>query len=136
MSIAARTVDSGKFRQVLEVDGHTFQADVTPALGGEGTAPGPHELFDASLAACKALTAHWYAKKNGIALERVETKIERDDSKERQGTYVLRVRIAFFGALTDAEKHKLYDVVARCPVHKLMTSSTVEIETAPLETTP
>ncbi len=136
MTIAARTAESGKFRQILEVDGHAFQADVTPALGGEGAAPGPHELFDASLAACKALTAHWYAKKNGIALERVETKVERDDSKERQGTYVLRVRIAFFGALSEAEKHKLYDVVARCPVHKLMTTSTVEIETAPLEGAP
>ncbi len=136
MSIAARTAESGKFRQVLEVDGHTLHADVSPALGGEGSAPGPHDLFDASLAACKALTAHWYAKKNGIALERVETKVERDDTKERQGTYVLRVRIAFFGALSDAEKRKLYDVVTRCPVHKLMTTSTVEIETAPLEIAP
>jgi putative redox protein len=42
------------------------------------------------------------------------------------------VRLAFHGPLSDEQRHKLHDVVARCPIHKLMTTSTVEIETAPL----
>jgi putative redox protein len=42
------------------------------------------------------------------------------------------VRLAFHGPLDDAQRQKLHDVVARCPVHKLMTTAEIEIETAPL----
>ena len=132
MTIDCRTETPGGYRQVVRVDAHTFHADVGPALGSVGSAPGPHDYFDAALATCKALTATWYAKKNGILLERVEVQIERDTTRERQGTYVLRVKLAFFGELSEADKAKLYDVASRCPIHKLMTTSTVEIETSPL----
>jgi putative redox protein len=132
MPVDCQTETPGGFRQVVRVDAHTLHADVNAASGSTGSAPGPHDYFDVSLATCKALTATWYAKKNGIALDRVEAHVERDDSRERQGTYVLRVKLAFFGALSDAETAKLFDVVSRCPIHKLMTSTTVEIETAPL----
>ncbi len=133
MSIDAQTGQSGAFRQLIRVGEHTFHADVAPSLGGQGSAPGPHDYFDASLAACKALTAHWYAKKQGIALERVETHVERDDSKERQGTYVLRVKLAFHGALSPEDTQRLHAAVAQCPIHKLMTTATVEVVTEPLE---
>ena len=46
--------------------------------GGEDSAPSAHDYFDASLAACKALTAVWFARRNGIPLERVESHVERD----------------------------------------------------------
>ncbi len=62
----------------------------------------------------------------------METHVERDDTKEREGTYVLKVRLAFHGPLSDEQRKKLYDLVARCPVHKLMTTTDVIIETAPL----
>lgn len=132
MTVDCETETPGTFRQVIHVDAHTLHADVAPSLGGGATAPGPHEYFDVSLAACKALTAAWYAKSHHIALDRVEVHIERDATREREGTYVLRVRLAYHGPLTDAERHKLHDIVSRCPVHKLMTSSTVEIVTEPL----
>lgn len=130
--IDCETEEAGRFRQVIHVDGHELHADVGVALGGEASAPGPHEYFDASLAACKALTATWYARRHGIPLERVETHVERDDSKERQGVYVLRVRLAFHGPLDEAQRQRLYDAVSRCPIHKLMTTTEVQIETAPL----
>jgi putative redox protein len=131
MTIDSQTEQPGAFRQVIRVDAHTLYADIGAAMGGRGSAPGPHEYFDISLATCKALTAHFYAKGHGIALDRVEVHIERDASREREGTYVLRVRLEFIGALTFAEKTKLYDVVSRCPIHKLMTSTKVEIVTEP-----
>ena len=120
------------FRQVLHAGKHVFYADSALADGGAETAPGAHDYF-ASLAACKALTALVYAKTKGYPLERVETHVERDDSQERQGTYRLKVRLAFHGAaLTDEQRQRLHDVVGRCPVHKLMTTTDVVIETAPL----
>jgi len=133
MSIDSQTEQPGAFRQVIHVGTHTFHADVPPSMGGQASAPGPHDYFDAALAACKALTATWYAKKHGMALERVETHVERDDSRERQGTYSLRVKLAFHGELSQQDKQRLYEAVAHCPIHKLMTSATIEVVTEPLE---
>ncbi len=132
MTVTSSTETPPRFRQVVTVDGHTLHADVGPALGGDASAPGPHEYFDAALATCKALTACYYAKQKGMALERVAVEVERDDSHERQGTYVLTVKLAFEGALSDAEKQRLHDVVLKCPIHKLMTTTTVEIRQLPL----
>jgi putative redox protein len=132
MSIDVQTATPGTFRHVVKIDAHTLQADMPKAEGGDDTGPGAHDYFDASLGVCKAMTAVWYAKKNGIPLDRVEVHLDRDASQERQGTYVLKVAIAFFGGLDPAQKQKLYDVVSRCPVHKLMTTTKVQVETAPL----
>lgn len=122
-----------EFPQVLRVRSHSFRADVPPAVGGGDTAPDPHDYFDASLAACKATTALWYAKAHGIPLERVEAHVERDTTKERQGTYKLQVRLVFHGPLDAAQRKRLHDAVARCPIHKLMTTATVEVDTLPME---
>ena len=134
--IDCETERPNEFRQVLHVRDHVFNADVGASSGSTDSAPGPHDYFDAALASCKALTATWYAKKNGIPLERVESHVERDASQERAGTYKLIVRLAFHGPLDDAQRQKLYEVAGKCPVHKLMTSVTIEIETAPLGTAP
>jgi putative redox protein len=132
--IDCETERPNEYPQVIHVRGHTLHADVGPALGSVDSAPGPHDYFDAALAACKTLTATWYARKHGIPLERVESHVERDDAKEREGKYLLRVRLAFHGPLSEEQRAKLYRAVASCPIHKLMTTSDVDIETAPFET--
>jgi putative redox protein len=129
--IDCETERPNEYPQRIRVREHTLHADVGAALGGTDSAPDPHDYFDAALVACKTLTATWYAKQHGIPLERVEAHVERDDSKERQGTYVLEVRVAFHGPLTEEQRTKLYNAVARCPIHKLMTTTDVQIETAP-----
>ncbi len=117
----------GGFRQVVHVRGHTFSADIGPPDSVD-SAPGAHDYFDASLAACKTLTAAWFARRNGIPLERVEAHVERDDSQERAGVYRLRLRITYYGPLSDEQRASLARAVARCPVSKLMTTSEVQIE--------
>jgi putative redox protein len=131
MTIECETEQPGAFRQVVRVDAHTFHADVGASMGGQGSAPGPHDYFDASLATCKALTAHLYAKRHGMALDRVDVHVARDASREREGIYALRLKVEFFGALTETEKTKLHDVVSRCPIHKLMTTTKIEIVSDP-----
>ena len=123
--ISSKTENAGSFRQTLTVGGRSLEADT------DGSAPSPHDYFCASLASCKALTSHVYAKAKGFALERVEVDVDRDDSQEKQGKYTLRVSVRFFGALSEEEKKKIYDAIQRCPVHKLMTTSEVTIEMAP-----
>lgn len=130
--IECATETPNSYPQKLRVRSHEFRADIA-ADGGTDSAPGPHDYFDAALAACKALTATWYARKAGMPLERVETHVERDDSQERKGRYALRVRLAFHGPLSEEQKARLYAAVSACPVHKLMTTTEVVVETAPLE---
>jgi putative redox protein len=104
--------------------------DEMPANGGEDTGPTPHDLYDAALAACKAVTMVWYANRKQIPLEDVTVTVERDDAQERAGTYRLRAALALGGAaLTDAQRGELLHVAAKCPVHKLMTQVTTEVVT-------
>ncbi|MGV3623386.1 MAG: OsmC family protein [Archangium sp.] len=136
MTIRSSTEAVGAFRQVLHFDaGHVIHADSAKDGGGGETAPGAHDLFDASLAACKSLTAHWYAKQRGWPLERVTAEVTRDDSHERDKEdpwYGLTVKLKFEGPLTEEQKTRLYDVLERCPVHKLMTKMDLRVTTEPL----
>jgi putative redox protein len=119
---------ANEFPQALVTRRHTFRADVDEATGSTDSAPGPHDYFDAALASCKALTAIWYARRHQIPLERVETHVERDDVEERKGKYRLSVRVAFHGQKLSAEdRQRLEKAIAACPVHKLMTTTDVEI---------
>ena len=131
--IHSETEVPNSYPQVIKIRKHTLHADVSESLGSTDSAPGAHDYFDMALAACKTLTATWYARKNQIPLERVEARIERDDSEERKGKYVLKVRLAFHGPLTPEQRLRLYNAISACPIHKLMTTSEVVIETAPLD---
>jgi putative redox protein len=133
MPIECKTEKPSGFPHVLTVRTHSFRADVDEATGGTDSAPDAHDYFDASLAACKALTATWYARKQGIPLERMDVRVERDASEERAGKYLLKVKFDFHGPMDDEQRAKLHSVVARCPVHKLMTTTEITIETAPLD---
>ena len=115
--------------QQLRVRSHSLIADVSEAEGGADTGPSPHDLYDAALGACKALTVMWYARKKGIPVEDIHTRIERDDSQERSGVYKLAAKLQIKGDLTDAQLQELHAVAQKCPVHKLMTTVTTEITT-------
>jgi len=128
-TVDSQTAHPSEYPQTVRIRAHTLSADVMPETGGTDSAPGPHDYFDVALATCKTLTATWYAKRHAIPLERVESHVERDDSRERAGVYRLRVRLAFHGPLSDEQRQALSRAVATCPIHKLMTTSEVEIET-------
>jgi putative redox protein len=97
--------------------------------GGEGSAPDAHDLFDAALGACKALTVLWYANHRKLDVQNIEVDVARDASEERAGTYRLSAEISITGNLTEAQRADLLRVAQKCPVHKLMTEATIEITT-------
>ena len=130
--IHAETEVPNAYPQIIQIRNHRLRADVSESLGGTDSGPGAHDYFDAALAACKTLTATWYARKYQLPLERIEVFIERDDTEERKGKYVLKVRLEFYGPLSPEQRTRLYNAIAACPIHKLMTSSEVVIETEPL----
>lgn len=115
--------------QTLQIRNHPLIADVSAAEGGTDEGPSPHDLYDAALGACKALTVMWFAKKKGIAVDDVRTEVTSDNSQERAGVYKLNTRLVISGAISDSEFAQLVAVAEKCPVHKLMTTVTTEITT-------
>jgi len=129
MTVTVNTVSAEGFRHTVQIDEHELFADVPTTAGGEGSAPEPHDYFDAALGACKALTLKLYAKKKDIPLTGVGVEVKRDNSQEQKGKYALHVTLTLKGVLTDAQREELLRVADRCPIHKLMTTSEVTIET-------
>jgi putative redox protein len=127
--IHCRTLEKGSYLHELRVRSHKLRADVGTEAGGADSAPDPHDYFDSALAFCKAQTAIWYARRHDIPLEYVETTVERDNSEERRGKYRLRVHLDFQGPLSDEQRATLEQIVAACPIHKLMTRVDVDIRT-------
>lgn len=108
---------------------HVFSTDVPESEGGEGAGASPHDLYDAALGACKALTVLWYANRKNIPLEDIRVEVDRDASQERQGVYRLKVSLELVGPLSAEQRADLLRAAGKCPVHKLMTEATTEIET-------
>ena len=129
MTITVTRDTSAKMKHTVAIRQHTFVVDEPESNGGEDFGPTPHELYDSALGACKALTTLWYAKRKNIPVEGIEVSIERDDSEERQGKYRLKAVMTLTGSLTEAQRQELLNVASKCPVHRLMTTVTTEIQT-------
>ncbi|MGJ7522093.1 OsmC family protein [Variovorax sp. LT1P1] len=127
MSISVRRDSTTGTRHTVRIRNEAFAADVTQP-DGQGAAT-PHDLYDASLAACKALTVMLYAQRKNMPVEDIEVLVDRDDSEERKGVYRLKTSLRVTGALDEVQRAELLRVAAKCPVHKLMTETTTEIET-------
>ena len=129
MTVRLQRKADAAMAQTVAVRDHAWVADVSAEEGGADSGPSPHDLYDAALGACKALTVMWFARKKGIAVDDVQTKITRDDSEERKGVYRLKAELLISGSFSDAEFAQLVAVADKCPVHKLMTSVTTEVTT-------
>ena len=129
MTIKLQRKPSTPLAQTLQIRNHPLSADVSVAEGGSDEGPSPHDLYDAALGACKALTVMWFAKKKGIAVDDIHTEVTSDNSQERAGVYKLTTKLVISGAISDAEFAQLVAVAEKCPVHKLMTTVTTQITT-------
>ena len=127
MSISVRRDGTTGTRHTVRIRNEAFAADVTQP-DGQGAAT-PHDLYDASLAACKALTVMLYAQRKNMPVEDIEVLVDRDDSEERKGIYRLKTSLRVTGTLDETQRAELLRVAAKCPIHKLMTEVTTEIET-------
>lgn len=129
MTIRVTRDASGLMKHTIQIREHTLTTDIDVAGGGEDAGPSPHDLYDSALGACKALTVLWYAKRKNMPVENIEVVVERDDSDETKGIYRLKTLLSITGDLTDEQRAQLLKVADKCPVHKLMTQVTTEIET-------
>ena len=135
MSIEVISRRSGSFVQRVQVASFDeLLVDVPAVVGGDESAPDPHDYFDLSLGACKSITVQMYARRKGLPLAGIITTVDRDDSDERRGSdseYRLTVSMQFLaeeGHELDAEtRARLIEISERCPIHRLMTSTRVSV---------
>ena len=109
-----------------------WRSDEPPAVGGADTGPTPYEFLLGSLAACLAITLRLYANHKEIPLTGVDVTLEFDrvhaddcaDCDRRADGWVERItsQVTIHGDVTAAERARLTQVAARCPVHKTLAN--------------
>ncbi|WP_136067660.1 OsmC family protein [Modicisalibacter radicis] len=128
MTITVISSDGDSLRQRVELEHFDdLFVDAPAIVGGDESAPDPHDYFDLALGACKAITARMYARRKQWPLSGVTVTVTRNDREERQGRYYLDVALTFDGIDDPGQRQRLLEISDRCPIHRLMTDATVEI---------
>lgn len=128
MTITVISSDGHSLRQRVELEHFDdLFVDAPAIVGGDESAPDPHDYFDLALGACKAITARMYARRKQWPLSGVTVTVTRNDREECQGRYYLYVSLAFAGIDDPDQLQRLLEIADRCPIHRLITDSTVEI---------
>ena len=106
----------GSLRQEIVVDGHhLLYTDEPEAVGGEGSAPAPHELLPAALASCISTVLVMYARTKEWDLGDVSVDVDYD---QRATPRRFDVTVALSGDLTPEQLARLEKVAASCPVRR------------------
>lgn len=108
----------GRMKQLIEVGANTFFADVPEALGGDGAGPEPHDLLDAALGSCTALTVTLVARRKQMELSDVRVEVTR---AEAGGLYKLFRKIELVGNLSTEQREYLLSIANKCPIHKALS---------------
>jgi putative redox protein len=139
MKITAKSATNVQVR--ITAGRHEFIAD-EPLGVGDDAGPDPYSLLLSSLAACTIMTVRMYAERKNWPLEDVELslstqKVHAKDCEDCESDPNARVdiidrKIRFTGDLAPDQIDRLAEIVAKCPVHRTLTSETV-IRTEVLE---
>jgi putative redox protein len=113
--IKVRKAADGTFKQLIEVSASSFIADATIAAGGEAAGPEPHELLDAALGACTAITVTMVARRKQFPLTDVRVEITHE---EKDGVYKMHRQVELVGDLTIEQRDYLLGIANKCPVHR------------------
>jgi putative redox protein len=113
------TVESQQnLRQEVRIRHHRLTGDEAPEIGGEDTAPNPHEFLLAALGTCTSMTLLVYARRKAFPLEKVVVELE--DIREGAITQIRR-DIHLEGPLNEEQRQRLLEIAAKCPVHRTLT---------------
>ena len=108
----------GTLRQDVTIAGaHRLITDEPVDVGGDGSAPSPHELLSAAVAACVSTTLVMYARRKGWELGDVEVAVDYD---HRSTPRRFDVVVSLGGELTHPQLEMLEKVAAACPVRRAL----------------
>ena len=132
MTVTARSLKN--LQVEIQASNHALHADEPLHDGGEDQGPSPYDLLLSSLAACKVMTVHLYARRKQWPVETVaitlnHRKVAADECEdcETQGKAkvdIIDCEISFEGELDEDQIARLAEIADRCPVHRTLTSET------------
>jgi len=126
--VVARLDDTG-YTTEIKAGKHALLADESGAVGGDDFGLSPYELLSSSLAACKVMTMHMYARRKKWDLQEALVHIDynrryMEDCAdcENAGKRIehFDCTIELEGNLTEEQRQRILEISARCPVHKTL----------------
>jgi putative redox protein len=124
LTATARSIP-GTLRQDVLIDRrHRLTTDEPERVGGNGSAPAPHELLPAAVAACVSTTLVMYARTKEWPLDRVTVDVEYDPGA-RPPRCEVSIRVT--GDLDAEQVARLEKVAAACPVRRAIEAG-IEFE--------
>ena len=108
----------GVLTQTVEVESHSFTVDEP--------SPNPHDLLDAALGACTAITIHMVAQRKQWPLTDVRVQITHDEDDD---SYRMHRKLELIGALSAEQRQFLLGIAGKCPVHRALHKK-IEVDTA------
>ena len=119
----------------IHAKNHLLIADEPEDDGGDDMGPAPYELLLSSLAACKVMTVHLYARRKEWPVDTVTIKLNfsRAYARDVEGAVsppnhkigLIDTELTFEGDLTEEQIARLADISDRCPVHRTLTNETI-----------
>jgi putative redox protein len=137
MTVTARSLQNLQVQ--IQASNHHILADEPLTAGGEDKGPNPYDLLLSSLAACKVMTVHLYARRKQWPVETVSITLNHRQiaanecsdcqTKGLAKVDIIECEISFEGDLDEDQIRRLADIADRCPIHRTLTSET-KIRTA------
>ncbi len=115
---ATTTTQSKPYQVSVRSGSYQFISDTTAEHGGGGEGFRPHDLLEAALGACTAMTVRIAAEKHGIPLQEVQVTVTLDRSEP--GQTIFKDKVTLIGDLTDEQKQRLLGAAKACPVRKTL----------------
>ena len=118
-----------RYAQTILVGHHLFQGDEPFDVGGRDAGPNPYELLLAALGTCTSITVWMYADRKGWPLEEVQVRlayamVQAGDCGTSNSELVdgIEEELIVTGHLSEAQRKRLTEIAARCPVHRTLGS--------------
>ena len=125
LTATARSIP-GTLRQEVVIDGqHRLITDEPRRLGGDGSAPAPHELFPAALASCVSTTLVMYARTKAWDVGAVTVAVDYDNQSTPRR---FDVAIQLGGEVSDAQLERLEKVARSCPLRRSLEAGVEFVE--------
>ena len=130
--VLARTGD--EFLTEILAGEHSLLSDEPASVGGTDLGPTPYDLLLSSLGACTGMTLRMYADRKKWPLQEVLVHLQHEkrhasDCEECESPASkldhIDKEIQLIGDLDDAQRARLLEISARCPVHRTLSSEIV-----------
>jgi putative redox protein len=115
------------YEHEIEIREHRLISDETEDTGGRDQGPTPTELLAGALASCTAITIEMYADRKEWELGDVEVAAEFTKGTADSAPKA-KVDIRIPVELSDEQREKILKIAHKCPVHRALLGSDVEID--------